>query len=209
MNKVNFPIGDLLTRSWEVFVPNALPLIGATVLMSLIVAVGNSVLLIAGSLIAGPLVLGLFKMAKDSVAGRPAQFNDMFVGFQEYLAPSLLANIFITIFTVIGSIFCVIPGLVVVILYLPTYLIIIDDKSDFWVSMEASRAMVMDNFLQWALLFLVICAINFAGTLLCFIGLFVTIPISVLLIVMAYEMERQGAPGESSGDIPYAAPPLQ
>ncbi|HPO14017.1 MAG TPA: hypothetical protein PLI09_11270 [Candidatus Hydrogenedentes bacterium] len=189
---VNFDIGSMISESWNIFKNNAGPLIGGFVVASVIVLVGGMIPIIGMVIpivIMGPFMLGIFKMARSAVAGQPVEFSDIFSGFQKFL-PAFLAYLVITIFTMIGMIFCILPGLFVSMLYLPTYLFILNDNLDFWPAMEASRKMVMNNVGQWILLYLVFLGLNLLGVMACCVGIFVTGPIMAILIVLAFNMER-------------------
>jgi uncharacterized membrane protein len=141
-------------------------------------------------ILSGPLVLGLFKMARLAVRGEPIEIGELFSGFQRFL-DAFLANLLITIFTIAGSILCIIPGILISIAYLPTYLFMLDEKLAFWDAMEASRKMVMNNPVQWIILWLVLCLFNIVGMLACCAGLILTGPISLLVITLAYDLERR------------------
>jgi len=140
----------------------------------------------------GPMALGLYKMARKAVNGQPVEFGDLFSGFQRFL-DAFLANLIMSIFTMAGTILCVIPGLFIGLMYMLTYLFMLDDNLAFWDAMEASRKMVMNNTWQWILLGLVLFLFNLVGMLACCVGMFVTGPVSLLVITLAYDMERQAA----------------
>jgi uncharacterized membrane protein len=179
----------LFKDSWELFKNNVSPLLGGYLVFMVIVMVSGAVY-IGPLVLGGPLTLGLFKMARMAVRGEPIEFSELFSGFQRFL-DAFLANLLISIFTMVGAIFCVIPGLLIGIAYMSTYLFMLDDKLPFWESMEASRKMVMKNPLQWLLLWLALCLFNILGTLACCVGLIVTGPVSILVITLAYDAERK------------------
>lgn len=203
--KVTFEIGKILSRSGEVFKNNLGPLLGATLVMWVILGV-SGVIYIGPLVLAGPLTLGLYKMVQAALRGQPVEFGDLFSGFQKFL-PAFLANLIITVFSAIGMIFCIIPGLLIGILYIPTYLFILDDNLEFWNAMEASRKMVMNNFGQWIILALVLFVLNLAGALVCCIGMAVTMPISMIAIAIAYTLEREAASGTTPGSSPPPVSP--
>lgn len=189
---VNFDIGSMLGESWNVFKNNVGPLLGGMVLMMVIIAAGNLIPivgLVIPMLLGGPLVLGYYKMVRSAIAKQPVEFGDLFSGFQKFL-PAFLAYLIIAIFTGIGTLLCIIPGIIVSILYAPTWLFLLNDNLDFWPAMEASRKMVSANFVQWLLLFLVMMGINIAGGLACCVGVLVTFPMTFVLITLAFDLER-------------------
>ncbi len=195
---VKFDIMQLFKDSWELFKNNVSPLLGGYLIVMVIVSVSGLVY-IGPLVLGGPLALGLFKMTRLAVKGEPIEFNELFSGFQRFV-DAFLAYLVITLFTMVGTILCVIPGLLVGIAYTPTYLFMLDDKLAFWDAMEASRKMVMNNPGQWILLWLALCLFNLLGLLACCVGIILTGPVSLLVITLAYDAERKAVAG------PVAAP---
>jgi len=116
--------------------------------------------------------------------GRPL-IGDLFQVFTRYL-PVTLANLVTAIFIAAGYLFCLIPGLFLRGIYFFTFLFIIDRDLDFWDAMEASRKVAARDYLEFALLALVLFVINCVGFLFIGIGLFVTIPLGFATIACAY-----------------------
>jgi uncharacterized membrane protein len=201
-SNVQFDIGQMITTSWEIFKNNLGPLLGGAVVVLALISAGSMVY-IGGIILSGPLVAGFYKVCLAGVRGEPLDFGDVFWGFKKFL-PTFLAYLVTTIFAGIGMIFCIIPGILVAILYFPTYLFIIDQGLDFWDAMEASRKMVMNNFGQWLLLGVVTILLSIAGMLACCVGSFVAMPIVFLMITMAYEQERKAVPVSMAPPAPPA-----
>ncbi len=186
-------IGELLSKSWDIFTKNVGLLIGAVVLVGLILIVGSWISFgLAGIVLTGPLMYGLSLLCLRLVRGESADFNLVFSGFQRFL-PSFMAGLLISLFAFIGTILCILPGLFVTIIYMLTYFYMVDQKLDFWPAMEASRKAVMDNFSKWFVLWLVVVLLNFAGGLICGIGQLVTGPLSFLMIAEAYNRINSGS----------------
>lgn len=184
-----FKAGHIVDESWRVFSRNLGPLLGANLIMLVILCVCGMVPF--GSLVLqGPLVLGMYKLARAAVRGDAVEFGDLFSGFQKFL-PSFLASLLVMIFSLIGMIFCIVPGIVVSLLYLPVYLFILDDNLDCWDAMEASRKMVMNHFVPWLVLGLLLTLLNIVGLLACVIGLAITMPMTFVAITLAFDHERE------------------
>lgn len=186
---VQFDVGQLLGEAWNLFKDNIGPFLGG-VLVMLVLLSASSITYIGPIILSGPMMLGLYKMILSAIRRQPVEFGDLFSGFKQFL-PGFLAYLVITIFTSVGMIFCIIPGILISILYAPTYLFILDDNLDFWNAMEASRKMVMNNFGQWLVLSLILFLINLAGTLACCVGILVSMPVSLLVIALAYDLQRR------------------
>lgn len=203
-----FDLGDLFGRAWEIYKKNAGPLVGAVVVIWAIMGLGSAVtnlMMHAGTLvmffIAGPLLLGFFKMIRQALRGESVDFNLLFSGFGSF-PDAYMAGFLISLFSAIGLLLCVVPGIVIKVCYAGTYLFIIDRKMPFWDAMEASRRMAMNNIGQWVILALALFVFNLAGLLLCGLGVLVTGPMSYLMIAMAYDLEQ-------SAVIDVAATPVE
>lgn len=155
--------------------------IGNYLLISLIFAVLNGVPLIQGSLIAGFHIFTLKKLS-----GRPAEFPDLFKGFN-YFIPTLVASLLIGLLVFAGTLLCVIPGLVVAAMYKFTYLFIVEKKMDFWPAMQASHAVTKNDYFGFTIFLLLLALVNLAGFVCCIVGLFVTIPVTFAAITVAYK----------------------
>lgn len=181
-----FQIGELIGQSWNIFSKNIGLLVGAIVLMYLIIILGNWLTFgLAGIVLQGPLMLGFVALVMGLIRGQAVEFNAFFSGFQRFL-PAFMANLLISIFTAIGLLLCVIPGLFVSMIYMLTYFYMFDKKLDFWPAMEASRQTVMGSLGPWIVLWLVLVGINIVGAIPCGLGLLVTGPMSLIILGLAY-----------------------
>jgi len=154
---------------------------GTYVLISLIFFLLNGVPFIQGALIAG---FHIYTMKK--IMGRPAEFGDLFKGFN-YFIPTLVAALLIGLFTFLGTLLCIIPGLVVAAMYKFTYLFIVDKRMDFWPAMEASHAIVKQDYFGFTMFLLLAVLVNMLGALCCIVGLLVSIPVTIAAITVAYK----------------------
>jgi uncharacterized membrane protein len=118
--------------------------------------------------------------------GRRADLGDIFQGFN-YFVPALIAAIVSSIFTTIGCLLCIIPGLVVAAMYQFTYLFIVDKKMDWWPAMKASHEVVKQDYLGFTLFLIAGALLNFVGFLCCIAGILVTFPIYYAAITFAYQ----------------------
>jgi uncharacterized membrane protein len=154
--------------------------LGIYALLTVVFFLLNSVPFIQGALIAG---FHVFTMKK--LAGRRAEFADFFTGFNFFI-PTLVASLLIALFTFAGTLLCVIPGLVVAAMYKFTYLFIVDKRMDFWPAMQASHAVVKQDYFGFTMFLLAAVAVNILGALCLVVGLLVTIPMTFAAITVAY-----------------------
>ena len=169
--------GKWMGEGWEMVKAD----MGTYVLISLIFFLLNGVPFIQGALIAG---FHIYTMKK--IMGRPAEFGDLFKGFNFFI-PTLVAAILIGLFTFFGTLLCIIPGLVVAAMYKFTYLFIVDKRMDFWPAMEASHAVVKNDYFGFTMFLLLAVLVNLLGALCCIVGLLVSIPVTFAAITVAYK----------------------
>jgi uncharacterized membrane protein len=84
--------------------------------------------------------------------------------------------------TLVGWIALIFVG----IIYMFAIPLIIDQRIEFWPAMELSRKIVMQRWVSFLLLSILLSLLNFAGTLACGIGLLWTTPLYFCSIVAAY-----------------------
>jgi len=101
--------------------------------------------------------------------------------------PALLAMVVISVFTFLGSLFCIIPGLVLAAMYQFTYLFIFDKKLEFWPAMQASHELVKKDYFGFTLFIIVLALLVFAGALLCLVGILITFPLYFAAVTAAYK----------------------
>jgi uncharacterized membrane protein len=157
--------------------------LGNYVLLALIFTVLNGMVPL---ILQGPLVAGFHIFTMKKLTGRQAEFADLFKGFNFFI-PTLVASLLIALFTSLGVVLCIIPGLVIAAMYKFTYLFIVDKRMDFWPAMQASHAIVKQDYFGFTMFLLAAAGINILGALCCIIGVFVTIPITFAAITVAYQ----------------------
>ena len=144
------------------------------------------VLLSGVPLIQGPLIAGFHIFTMKKLMGRNAEFGDLFKGFN-FFVPTLVASLLIGLFTFAGTLLCIIPGLVVAAMYKFTYLFIVDKRMDFWPAMQASHAIVKNDYFGFTMFLVLAFLVNLLGLLCCVVGLLVTIPLTFAAITVAYK----------------------
>jgi hypothetical protein len=181
----SFDIGKCISRGFEIFQKYPGQFIGFTLLtligMIILSFIPFASILLSGPIAAAPIIIG-WRVAK----GKPVEFGNFFDGFQLFV-PLLLASLIVGIFTIIGFIFLILPGIYLAIAYLFVNHLIVVYKMEFWPAMEYSRKLVTKNWWQFFGLAIVLGLINVLGALVLGIGLLVTIPASGLAVYAAFE----------------------
>ena len=168
--------GRWLGEAWNLVMAD----LGSYAIIALLFIVVNSVPLIQGALIAGFHIYTIKKLL-----GRNPQISDFFQGFN-FFVPTLVASLLIGLFTFLGTLACIIPGLVIAAMYKFTYLFIVDKRMDFWQAMQASHAVVKNDYFGFTMFLILAFLVNVVGALCLFVGLLVTIPMTFAAITVAY-----------------------
>lgn len=207
--------GRYIGKGWEIFKRNAGGFVGFTLICFLIAvvlasispqpnsnagigtntdaadslratlgAIGNLIF----SIISGPLYAGFTIVAFKLIKQQATQFSDFFRGLSgNYFLQIFLANLLIGIFVAIGTLLLILPGIYLAVAYMLAVPLIVERKLGFWDAMEASRKIVTKRWFAFFGFGLLLLVINFAGALLCGLGLLVTVPLTYCAIVAAYE----------------------
>ena len=137
-------------------------------------------------IIQGPLVAGFHIFCMKRMMGRPAEFADLFKGFN-FFVPTLVASLVIALFVSVGMLFCIIPGIVLTAMFKFTYLFIVDKRMDFWPAMQASHAVVKNDYFGFTMFVVLMFLCGLLGVLCCIVGVFVAMPVGLAAITVAYK----------------------
>ncbi len=173
---VNVTPGRWIGAGWDIVKAD----MGTYVLAALVFFILSGVPLIQGALIAGFHIYTIKKMS-----GRPAEFGDLFKGFNFFI-PTLVASLLISAFTCLGMLLCIIPGLIVAAALKFTFLFIVDKRMDFWPAMQASHAIVKLDYFGFTMFLILAFLVNVLGLLCLVVGLLVTVPVTIAAITVAY-----------------------
>ncbi|MFQ6088261.1 MAG: hypothetical protein ACE5K0_05095 [Candidatus Methanofastidiosia archaeon] len=171
-------IGKYIGEAWELTKDNLVTFVVAF----LIIAVAGDIVPI---ILSAPLTVGFYIIASKAKKGE-ADLGDLAKGFDVF-GSAVLAQLIIAILIVVGLIFCIIPGLVFALWYMYTLVVIAEKKVGFQEAMRESKEIVSKEFFDHVIFVIVLLFINFIGFLLCLVGLLVTVPLSMVALVMAYQ----------------------
>ncbi len=162
--------------------------LGSFFLMA-VIAVGLTLfagITVVGSIVvAGPFLAGLFVAVRRRIQEGRTELMDVFEGFNRFV-DTLLLGLVITVFSLIGLAFCIIPFFIIGAFYLFACPCLIDRKVSFWEAMESSRKAVSADLSGYTGFFFLLCLLNFLGLCLAGVGVLVTIPVSLAAIATAY-----------------------
>ena len=142
---------------------------------------------VSAGLLTGPMMVGYMRMIKREDEGTKAEIADVFKGFDDFV-PALLAVLVSSIIVGIGFMLCLIPGFLIMAL-VPTaaYLVAVGEKDGINAIKRAFEA-VKANLVGAFFCALVLGIVGSLGSLLCGIGIILTLPIG---FIGSYHMAKQ------------------
>ncbi|MBW3635332.1 MAG: hypothetical protein KY445_02555 [Armatimonadetes bacterium] len=217
---------DSISEAWKYLQPNLGPWIGATLVYALITAAlsvlqtrlsppdANGIpqlgaaywLTTLVSFVVGQFLIGgLIRMAIATVRTGRADFGLVFSAFD--VLPALIgAGILTTIASFFGFLLCIVPGLLLLGLFLFVTPLIVDQRKGALDAMSTSFNTLKPHMWMALLYLLVIGLLAGAGVLACGVGVLVTLPLALLAIAVTYRDFFLGGAAPSEGPFVPTAP---
>lgn len=211
------PISASMTYGWETFKANALFLLGVFVAVFLVSTVmegaakydavetgfARVILEIISSLVQIALELGLVVIVLKFVDGETPEFADLFsrIRLVFHCALAAIVCFFIVAF---GLVLLIVPGIVfsIRLSFFPYF--IADEGCGPLDAPQKSWDLTRGHVISLLLFYIVIVGINIAGMLALGVGIFVTIPISSLMMGYVFR-QLQGPPPDTETQVAQAA----
>jgi len=182
-------LGSYFTKGLEIFKGNIGGFIGFTLILFIINMVLSAIPVIGTIISMGinaPLGAGYYLVAKKLLNNEATTFGDFFKGF-DYFTPLFLAGLVSGLFITLGMLLLLIPGIYLAVSYMFTSLMIINTDLGFFEAMEASRKLITKKWFSFFGFILVIIIINTIGLMLLGLGIFVTLPLTMCAVAVAYD----------------------
>ncbi|MCX8026472.1 MAG: zinc ribbon domain-containing protein [Thermodesulfovibrionales bacterium] len=181
-------IRDYFNQGWELFKANMGMFIGFSLVYLLIHILLNMIPFVGplvGWVISTPLAAGYYFAAFALLNKEQIEFNIFFKGLSMLMA-LFLAGLLTSIFTTVGYILLILPGVYLTVAYLFTTPLIVDKKMEFWQAMETSRRLITKQWFSLFLLFAAIALLNVLGAIALLVGLLFTVPLTFCIFACAY-----------------------
>ena len=173
------------SRAWEKIKSDFWPIIGVSAVIVLLLGVSGAAYV--AIIIGGPLLGGLYWFYLKLIRGQKAEMGDAFAGFTLAFLQLFLGSLASGLLAGVGLLFCVLPGIYLAVAWKFTLPLIVDKRMEFWPAMELSRKVITKHWWEFFGLAILSSLLNLAGFLLCCVGTFVTVPITMLALMYAYE----------------------
>jgi uncharacterized membrane protein len=192
MHTYTFSVRALLTTAWNLFTRHWPVVAGATaatiVAQALPSFFAQGMWLIPdliGLLIGAFFVPGLMRILLTTVDGGTPQFASLVAEGHAYVQ-TLFALLLTTLAIAIGFILLILPGIYVSMRLMFVFPLVIDQRLGAIEAMQKSWSLTGGDVLHLLKLWIAVAGLIVAGALLLFIGIFVTAPVALLLLVLAY-----------------------
>ena len=143
------------------------------------------------------LSIGMVQLSLKLARRQPAEIADLFGGGSRLL-PTIAVSIVFGIIISIGLILCVIPGIIMLLMWWPVYYLVVDEKAEITESFAVAGAVTRGNRMTSFLLALVSFGIAFLGLLMCGIGIIFAAPLITMIWCVAYLMMSGQIPADKS-----------
>ena len=195
-------IGGLVKKAWALLSADF-----ALFIVSYLIAAVLASIPLVGIIIGGPLWFGFLRIIQKRYKGEPAQIGDVFQGFQDFskglitilllVALAIVAVIPVVIVVLILAFIPLLGPVLAFILYL-VFLLAVVTCTYFVLSIAAlsnvqpfdaikqSITFGLKNFGQMILLGLVTGIVGMIGVVACGVGVLLTMPLAMTMVVIAY-----------------------
>jgi uncharacterized membrane protein len=178
-------IGGYISKGYRIFEKEVGLFVGYTALF-FVINLFAAFIPFASLLISGPLTAGFFLVAHKINKGESYEFSTFFKGF-DFFVPLLLFTLIGGIFIALGFLALILPGIYLAVAYTFAIPFIVFAQMEFWDGMETSRKLITKKWWNIFGLSILIFLINVLGTLVLFVGLLFTIPITYCAIYVAFD----------------------
>jgi hypothetical protein len=194
-----FRVWQFIGQAWDLVKPHWVPL-GVMVLLSSIAGAIPVIGPILVFILYATLMVGINRAILGMMAGRPPTVGMMFEGFDRF-GQAFLSQLVSTILIGIGMVLCVVPGMILAIMWMFTNLRIAETNEDFWTAMQSSAELTRGY--RWQLFFLTLACIPVVilGFLAFCIGVVVAQAVVLTAIAIAYRFLQARQAQRAAGGV--------
>jgi hypothetical protein len=133
------------------------------------------------------LGIGMMQIALKLARGQRAEYAELFGGGPRFL-PVLGVSILLGLAIGVGTLLCIVPGIIFALMWWPAYYLVVDNKSPVMESFTKAGEITKGNWGTAFLIALLAFGIGLLGILALCVGLLFAAPLVIMLWVTAYLM---------------------
>lgn len=133
------------------------------------------------------LTVGLMQIIFKLARRQRADFADLFGGGELFL-PALGTNLLFSLASGIGFVLCIIPGIIVLLLWWPCVFLVIDRKANVMESFTLAREVTANNMGTIIVVWLAGIGISLVGVAACCVGIVAAAPLVAVMYGVSYLM---------------------
>lgn len=185
-----FTVSGTIGQAWDLVQPHWLPL-GAIFLLASLPGIVYQLIPVTGAalvaiVLAGPLALTCSRIMLAVIDGETPRVEMLFQRIGDRFAQGLLAYLAILVGVTLGSVLCIVPGLILFAMWSLTYMHLAASQDDFWAAMKRSAELTQGYRLKIWLMFLAFIPLMILGMLAFCVGLFVAMAIGQMSFALTY-----------------------
>ncbi|MBP9771778.1 MAG: hypothetical protein KBD16_02535 [Candidatus Pacebacteria bacterium] len=199
----SFSKKEALRFGWNTFKARPWIFIGAAALLMVISMIFNKltqgrediltfVIAIVGTLVQWWLFIGFTRMTLHAHAGTPVVFKTLFGESWKTLLQYAIIAVLSGILVGIGLVLLVVPGIIVYTMIALAPFFLLERGMKGIDAMKESRRVTEGHRMNLFLFVLILAALNILGALALWVGLLVTIPVSLLAFVYVFKQIEKG-----------------
>lgn len=169
------PIGESLAVGWKTFQENPVP-----ILVGILCAMVIGVVPILG---AGPAFAGMMRVSLKALRGQVPEPADGFWA----LSNDIVDHVVMGLLQIVGMLACCVGVYVSQGIFFPGTLLILERDLTWEQAKDVCLKEIKPNWVSWTLFALVVGIVGASGLILCFVGVFFTMPIAMIALAYAYE----------------------
>ncbi|MGB0887118.1 MAG: hypothetical protein ACPGSL_03250 [Vicingaceae bacterium] len=186
----DFKLEEYFSKGFEIFKKEYGLFIGFSIIAG-IMSIISSLIPFIGSfaqiIISSIANLGFFYVARKIKKGEKPDFEDFFKPFNDF-GNIVGVALVVAVLTIIGVLCLIIPGIYLGVAWgFAVPIVYFFRGTELWAAMEASRKIITKNWWWFFLFGFCIGLLNMLGALCLLVGLFITIPVSHLIMYAAFD----------------------
>jgi len=179
------PIVELLRRAWRMFFSDGNIFVYYLVFVA--VLMGASMVPAGSLIVTGPMLAGVSYVYLKVARREKVAISNLFDGFSLF-GQTLATYLLFALIMFGGVLLCFVGAIIFSIWYFFLWYLIADGEREIWPAFVKSKELISGFGWEIFLFMLVSGLFNMAGVLVCFVGVMVTAPITMLATAMLFDL---------------------